>query len=162
MNKIWLIIQREYLTRVKKKSFVIMTLLGPILMAGLMVAVIWFGLKENEKQRVLVVDDNSPVFPELQSEPDIRFVYSDINLEQAQALFYESDYTGILYLPQNILISNAAKFYCKKQPGAIVQRRIEKQIENLIEDQKLLYHNINKPVNDNQNKDSDSQFEKDR
>lgn len=146
MNKVWLIIEREYLTRVKKKSFLIMTIAGPLLIAGLMVAVIWLGLQENEKQTILIVDDNRPAFTHLESEPGIHYEYADIEISQAQALLHESDYTGILYLPKNIVVSNAAKLYCKKQPGAIVQRRIEKQIENLIEDQKLKLHNIDPEV----------------
>ena len=146
MNKISLIIQREYLSRVKKKSFILMTVLGPVLIAGLMVAVIWFGLQETEKQTILVVDDNKPVFSQLQNAPDIQFTYSDISLAQAQTLFFESSYTGILYLPENILASNAAKLYCKKQPGAIIQRRIEKQIESIIENHELKLHNIDREV----------------
>ena len=48
MNKIKLIIAREYLTRVKKKSFILMTLLGPILMAGLMLVPIWIATKDKD------------------------------------------------------------------------------------------------------------------
>ena len=43
MGKISLIIQREYLTRVKKKSFIVLSLLGPLLIAGMMMLVIWMG-----------------------------------------------------------------------------------------------------------------------
>ena len=57
MNKIILIIKREYLTRVKKKSFLIMTLLGPILMAGLMLVPIWLAIKDKDIQRIEVVDE---------------------------------------------------------------------------------------------------------
>ena len=61
MNKISLIIRREYLTRVRKKSFLLMSILGPLLIAGLMVLVIWMGMAENETQKLLVVDDTKPL-----------------------------------------------------------------------------------------------------
>jgi len=52
VNKITLIIKREYLTRVKKKSFIIMTLFGPLLMAGLMLVPIWLAIKDKDIQRI--------------------------------------------------------------------------------------------------------------
>ena len=57
MNKIKLIIAREYLTRVKKKSFILMTLLGPILMAGLMLVPIWIATKDKDIQLIEVIDE---------------------------------------------------------------------------------------------------------
>ena len=50
MDKIWLIIQREYLVRVRKKSFIIMTILGPLLIAGLMIAPIYLAIQSQEER----------------------------------------------------------------------------------------------------------------
>jgi ABC-type Na+ efflux pump permease subunit len=61
MNKTLLIIQREFLSRVRKKSFIIMTILGPILIAGFISLAIWMTLKEPEMQLALVVDEFSPI-----------------------------------------------------------------------------------------------------
>ena len=58
MSKISLIIKREYLSRVKKKSFIIMTILGPILMAGIGVVPIYLSMQKAEKQKVEVIDDS--------------------------------------------------------------------------------------------------------
>ncbi len=57
MSKIGLIIQREYLIRVKKKSFVVMTFLGPLLMAGIFVGAIFLGLSDSKEHKLLVVDE---------------------------------------------------------------------------------------------------------
>ena len=57
MNKTWLIIKREYLTRVTKKTFIILTLLGPIIMAGLITDIMWIGMEDRENKRILVVDE---------------------------------------------------------------------------------------------------------
>ena len=56
MSKIGIIIRREYLTRVKKKSFVIMTFLGPLLFIGIMAASIWVTQADDTTSNVLVVD----------------------------------------------------------------------------------------------------------
>ncbi|MCI5054698.1 MAG: ABC transporter permease [Flavobacteriales bacterium] len=154
MNKTLLIIKREYRSRIRKKSFLIMTILGPILMAGMLAAAVWIGYKEVEKQKVLVVDDNQSLFAEkLVSSEDLKFEVVDISLQQAEVLLFNSDYTSILYIPSNILTANIAKFYVKKMPGPIMQRRIEKQLEQIVEAQKLAINKIPQEIYDRINAD---------
>ena len=62
MRNILLIIRREYLSRVRKRSFIIMSLLGPIIMACVGIASVYLSIDEAEDQRVLVVDENYPLF----------------------------------------------------------------------------------------------------
>ena len=57
MNKILLIIKREYSSRVKKKSFIIMTLLGPLLFAGLMAGAIFITQADTKENKILIVDE---------------------------------------------------------------------------------------------------------
>ena len=54
MNKIWLIIKREYLVRVRKKSFIIMTFLAPLLMAALLIAPSFIASKSNVLRAIAV------------------------------------------------------------------------------------------------------------
>ena len=56
MHKIWLIISREYLVRVRKKSFIIMTILGPILMAALMIIPIYLA-NESKQERFIAINE---------------------------------------------------------------------------------------------------------
>ena len=58
MNKIWLIIQREYISRVKKKSFLVTTLLIPILMLGLMATMAYMAAKSEQKEAIAVIDES--------------------------------------------------------------------------------------------------------
>ncbi len=148
MSKIPIILKREFLSRVRKRSFLIVTLLVPVLISIVLAISIWLSLQENQKQHILIVDDNYPVFQQIKNEKGLSYYYQDISLEKAEKLMFldGSIYTGILYLPENIMASNASKLYVKKQPGAITQRRIEKQIENIIENQKLLYNKIPKEI----------------
>jgi len=146
MNKIWLIIQREYLTRVKKKSFIVMSILGPIMIAGLMMLVIWMGMAENENQKLLVVDDLNPAFEALKdiSGEKILFDYQNISLDEAKRLLHHSDYTGVLYIPKNILAGKTAQLYAIKQPSIFIQRSIERSVEGIIETLLLEKYNIDK------------------
>jgi len=148
MGKIGLIIQREYLTRVKKKSFFIMSLLGPLLIAGMMMLVMWMGMAENTNQKLIVVDDLNPAFSHLrtQSTDQIKFVYTDKTLDEAKEKLMAtgSDFTGVLYLPENVLNSKRAQLFFRKQPSSFVLRSIEKKVEGIVESLNLVRFEIDK------------------
>lgn len=146
MNKVGLIIQREYLTRVRKKSFLVMSILGPFLIAGLMMLVLWMGMAENESQKLLVIDDLKPAFSGIpnKSNEKVSFDYVDISLEKAKLLLLESNYTGVLHIPHNILHANTAQLFFEKQPSIMIQRHIENKVESIVEGLKLKQYNINK------------------
>ena len=92
MNKILLIIKREYLSRVKKKSFILMTILGPILMVGIMIVPIWLSTQKSEKQKIEVIDE-SFLFTGLIPEKDnVHFDYPPITKQQARDGFFATDY----------------------------------------------------------------------
>ncbi|MDP1747024.1 MAG: ABC transporter permease, partial [Bacteroidota bacterium] len=133
MNKISLIIKREYLTRVKKKSFIIMTILGPVLMAGLMIVPIWMATKKTDKQEIQVIDE-SYLFKDLIPQKDfIDFDYPDISFEKAQDGFYESGYDAILFIPDNILEGGKAiKIFYKKQLGIATEEYIGSTISKMM------------------------------
>jgi ABC-2 type transport system permease protein len=145
MNKIWLIIQREYFTRVTKKSFLIMTILGPLLMALLMFVVFWLGLKEDHNQKIIVIDENLGVLAEAKNTGTIEFDYVDnITLDDAKKMFHETNYTCILHIPPNITKFNSVNLFFKKQPSSVVIRAIERRLEEVIEELKLEQNNIKK------------------
>ncbi len=141
-NKIGLIIKREYLTRVRKKSFIVMSLLGPLIMAGVLTFALWTSLEESEDQKILVVDDNYPFFEELEGSSKLSYDVMDVSLAKGEALLEVSDYTALLYLPKNILQSKSGQLIFKKQPSIRVQRKIEETIQQYIEISKLQEFNI--------------------
>lgn len=145
MNKISLIIKREYLTRVRKKSFIVMTILGPILMAALLFIVFWLGMKENNNHKIMVIDENMGVLGEIASTETIKFDYqTNLSLSDAKKMFHETNYTGILHIPPDVTKFNAANLFFKKQPSALAIRAIEKSLESVVEELKLIQNNINK------------------
>ena len=136
-NKIGLIIRREYFTRVRKKSFIIMSLLGPLIMAGVLTFAMWTSIEESDDQKILVIDDNYPFFEKLDGSDKLSYSIMDISLPKGDALLEVSDYTALLYLPENILQSKSGQLIFKKQPSIKVQRQIEETVQQYLEISKL-------------------------
>ena len=75
MNKILLVIQREYLTRVRKKSFLIMTILGPLLMGGIFTTTMLLDKVDTEIKTIAVVDETHIFNEKFKDNDRIKFVY---------------------------------------------------------------------------------------
>lgn len=100
MNKLWLIIKREYLTRVKRRSFILATLLTPLAI-GLFIVIITviFSYESDEAKRIAIVDEGSILEGNLASDGNIFFRKMDVDLETLKQDFAQRDFSGILYLP---------------------------------------------------------------
>jgi len=149
MNKISLIIQREYLTRVKKKTFVIMTILGPILFAAIVIAPAWLASMEDKDLKHIAVVDKSQMFVNQLPETDyIKFEYIDENkYEQLKKNFKETEYYAVLYITHLVANTpNSVILYSDKQPNIGVKSHISNAIEKNIEQSKLAQHNIDKNI----------------
>jgi len=131
MNKIKLIIAREYLTRVKKKSFILMTLLGPILMAGLMIVPIWLATKDKDLQRIEVIDETGMFINMFDNTSELQFKDGFRSIKKAKADLYTGNYTAILHIESVEKGSEVTMFY-KKQPGITTISKIERTIESVI------------------------------
>lgn len=144
MNKIFLIIQREYLTRVKKKSFIIMTILGPLLMSSIMIVPVWLAMRDHEEeQKIEVVDDSYLFRDSIPQSKNIKFVYGDVKLDRAQDDFYQTDFTAILYIPPNIITGGGAvKLFYKEQPGMATEEYIKSHVEEMIYNFKLQKNDV--------------------
>jgi ABC-2 type transport system permease protein len=147
MNKIFLIIKREYLSRVKKKSFILMTILGPILLAGIMITPIYLALKKTEKQKIEVIDDSFLFRGLIHETKNMHFDYPEISIEAAQAGFYDTDYDIILWVPKNVLDGKSAItiFYKNQVPNA-TQEYIRSTISKMMFDLILVKNKIDPDV----------------
>lgn len=141
MSKIGLIIQREYLTRVRKKSFVIMTILGPVLMAALFIVPVWMAMNEQDEANILVVDDSMLFHHRMENTEKIRFHYPKIGLPLDSAksqMIGSEDIDAVLFIHKKIMTtSSGVQLIYDKQPGINVIRYIENTLENDIEKFKL-------------------------
>ncbi|MFN8240823.1 MAG: ABC transporter permease [Bacteroidales bacterium] len=146
MNKISVIIKREYLTRVRKKSFIIMTLLAPILMASVVVLpALLMTNKDADFKKIAVVGDGSNLFNNvIPNTKDAEFVYiSDKKLDDMKNNFSNQGYYGVLYISDEVVhVPNAIQLISKKQPPIGLLEHIEKSLEKDIEKKKLLAYKI--------------------
>ncbi|TGD82965.1 ABC transporter permease [Hymenobacter wooponensis] len=139
MSKIWLIAQREYLTRVRKKSFLIMSLLGPLLTAGIFAVPVLIATL-SDKDKVVAVADAGGLFadklPEAQN--DITFKRVSADLPTAKAEFNKAKYDALLYVPKlDIAKPDGFQVFSRKGLGMSLQRDIERSVENAVEAQRL-------------------------
>jgi ABC-2 type transport system permease protein len=136
MNKTILIFQREYMTRVKKKSFLILTILTPLLFAGIMFLPTYLATKENkEEQKVAVVDRSAVFLGNLNNSGSTHFIYiKPEDFEVVKKDFNNSDYYALLEIPQNIMTSNKVIVFSKKQINIDVKNHIDYQLEKRLED----------------------------
>ncbi|KAA6302667.1 MAG: hypothetical protein EZS26_001174 [Candidatus Ordinivivax streblomastigis] len=132
MNKINIIIQREYLTRVRKKSFIILTLLMPVLFVGLMGGTFWLSqLNESEAKTIVVVDETGEYFPVLHDTGQYRFAQSGENVY------------ATLVISENLLTNpSALTLYSQKQVLAGAISTITSQLNDYLSNKKLASYNI--------------------
>jgi ABC-2 type transport system permease protein len=145
MNKIFLVIKREYLTRVRKKSFIVMTLLGPLLFGGFFAAMIWISqMKDTEVKNIAVVDSTGFFKNELPETSTIKFSYlKNVDIETLKDNFFEMEYYALLYIPHIVTYSaNSVQLYSDKQPPIGMKVHITKSIEKIIENEKLKAYDI--------------------
>ncbi len=138
MNKSILILKREYLTRVKKKSFIIMTLLVPVFMAALTILPTWLAMMDDKEERTIAVyDPTSLILDQLESNEYTKFHY--IPKQEYQELsqnFNPEKYYALLYVPENILTTNRAEMISDKQVTFDIKNLVTNRIENIIETEK--------------------------
>jgi ABC-2 type transport system permease protein len=117
MNKIFLIIQREYLTKVKKKSFIVMTILGPLLMASLFILPVYLATRQEDKQLVSVLDETGLFAGKFENNENYTFITVTSGIQEAkETLAKKGDYM-LLHIPATQLnIPDNAIIYSDKQP----------------------------------------------
>ena len=84
MHNIFLIIQREYITRVRKKSFLIMSIVGPLLIACLWVVPIWLSTRETDQKTIEILDDSGFFKDKFTETSSLNFEYIQTDLVAAK------------------------------------------------------------------------------
>ena len=146
MNKIPVIIKREYVTRVRKKSFIIMTILAPLLMAAMIILpTVIIMNSQGDYKRIAIVEEGSTLFKGvIKNTKDAEFVYfDDVRFEDLKDSINKKKIYGVLYIsPEIITTPNAIQLISEKQPPMTLLNHIERSLEKEIEKQKLQSHNI--------------------
>lgn len=140
MNKILLVIQREYLTRVKKPSFWILTLVVPILLGAVYSVPILLASRPLEHARVLVVDDSGLFQGQFRSSRDITY-YGAGSLDYAKRQLAENDsLDAIVFIParETSIPQDAFLYYRSDEPSMAVQNDVDSQLQEILRNVILL------------------------
>lgn len=148
--KIGIIIQREYLTRVKKRSFLLITFLAPLFFAALMflpTLLIKNSEKFDEKRTIAVCDESTVFINKFENTDFNTFIYIDNDIDDAKNLVREGVYDGVLYIPGTMLnLPTNAEIYSKKQIPMTVTAHIRSTMKQVLEHQKLLASGIDPDI----------------
>lgn len=147
MKNILLILKREYLVRVKKKSFIIMTFLAPILLVGFYAAIIWIAVGSTEMKNVQVLDESGLFSGQFKDTEELKFTFITNSLDSAKAQFKSGEDNALVFIPKNVLEdSKGVLIYAPKNVSLDLKSSIEKTIERQIEDIKLTEAGITRKV----------------
>jgi len=151
MGKIGLIIRREYVTRVRKKSFIIMTILGPLLMGSLFVVPVLMNDAGQSSKIIQVIDETGIIEHDLTGNDNVTFVYSHIPIEVAKRDIEKSGYFAIVYIkkfPENDLkhFQESIKLFSDNQISLSLKLFIRNQIERQIERLQLQSQNVDQDL----------------
>lgn len=138
MNKIILIFKREYLIRVKKKSFLILTILTPLLFAGIMFLPAYLATRDSKEEHKVAVLDRSALFlGELEDAASTQFHFiQEEEYNEVKDHLKDNEYYALLDIPENIVNINRVNVYSHKQINLDVKSHIDRQLEQVLEDQK--------------------------
>lgn len=138
MEKIWLIIQREYLTRVKKRAFLITTLLTPLgLAAFIAVSALIMGYQSDQEQKIVIQDQSSIISTGIKDENNLKFSVSSNSLDELKDEVRSGKYDGIIQLnqPKNLYEKKTEfYYYSDKELNIEVRQAIKSKISKIIRD----------------------------
>ncbi|MFK8060458.1 MAG: ABC transporter permease [Polaribacter sp.] len=143
MSKLKLIIQREFIAKVRNKSFIIMTFLSPLIMVGMGALVYFLMQKNDEKVKKIVYVDNSGLFSKEDFKDSKTIHYSDytaLGIEETKKKVEAGNYYGALFIPKQDsleILAKSIEFYSKDSPGMSLMGSLENKIERKIRNEKL-------------------------
>ena len=145
MRNLKLIIQREYLARVRNKTFIIMTFLSPLILVGMFALIAYLSMLNSSEQRIIGLYDETEMFStEFTDAEEIQYLdLSGRSLDEAKALVRNEGYYGLIYIPENVGkgMENVA-FYGEESPGFGTVQTLEKTIADRLTRQELLTRGV--------------------
>lgn len=149
MSKLGIIIKREFVAKVRNKSFIVMTFLSPLLMVGIGYLVYFLSKKNNEKVKEIVYVDHSKLFTDedFADKKTVKYEdYSDLSFEEAKKKVEEGKFYGMLYIPKQDtlqLLASSIEFYSNATPSVGTIESLERKIEGRLRQIRLNQLGIN-------------------
>lgn len=113
MNTIFLIFAREFKTRIRNKTFILMSILGPVLIAGILIIPLWLEKMDKTRVKNVAVIDESHILGEtIKNFENYKFtIVTNVTVEEIRKDFENSGFDAVLFIPQNIYSSNNCIIY---------------------------------------------------
>ncbi len=148
MQKLWLIIQREYLVRVKRRSFILVTILTPLAIALLSVVVVFIFQAARTTARVAVLDESGIVGKGLKDSELVFFKIVDEPLDTLKRHYKERGYDGVLHIPKLPRIGESVSvvYYSDKQLPLSTQSYIEDELARKFREYKVAQSGYDKAI----------------
>jgi ABC-2 type transport system permease protein len=161
MNKILLVARREFLTRVQKKTFLLTTILLPLIIFGFYAMIIYFSVSSGSTTKI-AVSDNANVFGgsiDTTDEASFQFINNTSESELKQQVT-AGKFDGYIYIPQtmNVLGNDSIQLVSAKTVGLLSRAKIQDVINNKLEEKRMLSFNISKAQLDSVHKQSGIRF----
>jgi len=145
MNKLWLIIKREYLTRVKKRSFILTTVLTPVAFGLFMVVVAFIFRYESDDLKRIAILDKENIINSIKDSDNLIFKFEDASLEEMKKTYLEKNYDAIMVIPpiKNLQDTRLTVFYYSDDPlGLDISLAIENKLQKRIRKYKITALNL--------------------
>ncbi|AVR45702.1 ABC transporter permease [Christiangramia fulva] len=147
MRNLRLIIQREYLARVRNKTFIIMTFLSPMIFVGMILLIAYLSMLNSTEQKIIAIHDETGMFTsEFKDKEQVQYLdFSDKSLEEARQTVLDNEYFGLIQIAKNTGNSNSpveVEFYGKETPGFGTVENIEKTISDKLTREQLISKGI--------------------
>ncbi len=143
MSRLRLIIEREFIAKVRNKSFIVMTFLSPLLMIG-MGALVFFLMKKNDEnvKKIVYVDESGLFSKEIfKDSKTIKYEdFTSLGIEDSKKKVEEGDYYGALYIPKQDsleVLANSIEFFSKDSPSMSVMSSLENKVDKKLGNEKL-------------------------
>ena len=158
MNKISLIARREFLSRVQKRTFLLTTILLPLIIFGFYAMMIYFSVKSGDTTHIAVLDKANIFNGKIDGKDDISFTFlQDIPLDSLKAKTADKEYSGYIYVPSS-LRNDSIRVVSGETVGLITRESIQDLINKRLQEQRLLSLNISKAQLDSAQKETVIQF----
>jgi len=138
MHTIFIILKREYLVRVRKKSFIIMTILGPLLITAFYGVIGWAAISSINQKKIAVVDETGLFQGKFKNDKESDYAYPNESLDAAKKSFVKKGYDVLVYIPKDVIEQpKTVRIFAEKSVSLDVQNNVERAISREIETIKL-------------------------
>src|SRR6201992_3192181 len=149
MNKVLLIIQREYVTRVRKKAFIIMIFVLPLLILAMGTIITLIGKESDQlsdQQTVKVIDNSHQFSGKFKNQPNLKFETTTGTLDALRPALDTNENLSVLVIPTDFTRPDSVKIYSKKKPGITLTSKVEDEINSIAMNNGLLKNHIDTAI----------------